>query len=267
MSLQPEPILECRDLTRSYPSGFVLGPVDLALTPGEVCGIVGVNGAGKTTLMRTLAGILRPDRGAVRILGQDLHGASPGIRRWIGYQDEEQIIYDWMKPETLGRFLSPFFPDWDAPYYRELLVRLEVTPDRKVGDMSKGNRVKLALASVLARRSKILILDEPTSGLDPGVRRMVLEVIEEFMACAAGKAAVLISSHITSDLERICHRVMVLDHGRMGRTIGRSEFALSTDKEPTLEDLVLDPSARRKVNGSGGIDLDPFAPRTEREQP
>ncbi len=250
MTTQPAAILECRDLVRSYPSGFTLGPVNLAVAPGQVHGIVGVNGAGKTTLMRTLAGILRPDRGHIRILHQDLAASVPGIRRWIGYQDEEQVIYDWMKPDTLGRFLAPFFPDWDFPYYHHLLQRLEVTPDRKVGEMSKGNRVKLALAATLARRAAVLILDEPTSGLDPGVRRTVLEVISEYMAGAQGKACLLISSHITSDLERICDRVTVLDQGQVRRTIERSEFTVTRSQEPTLEDLVLGTAPQDKTNGA-----------------
>lgn len=250
MTMQADPILECRNLTRGYSSGFVLGPVELAVVPGEVCGVVGVNGAGKTTLMRTLAGILRPDGGEIRVLGQDLGRAVPGIRKWIGYQDEEQILYDWMNPEGLGRFLAPFFPEWDADYYRDLLERLEVTKDRKLGNMSKGNRIKVALASALARRARILILDEPTSGLDPGVRRCVLDVIGEYMAASGGKACTLMSSHITSDLERICDRVVVLDRGKVRRTIDRSEFAAARSQEPTLEDLVLDSAPKDRINGS-----------------
>jgi ABC-2 type transport system ATP-binding protein len=229
--------LETLGLAKQYRSGFTLGPISMKVRSGEVLGIVGVNGSGKTTLLRLLAGVLRPTGGRIQLAGKSHTVVPASMKQWLGHMDEEHILYDWMSARQLERFLKPFFPTWDSGFYAWLLLDLEIPDSRTIGQLSKGNKAKLALATVLARKPRILLLDEPTDGMDPRVRRTVLEAIDDYVFRESG-TSVLISSHITSDLERICDRIVVLSQGSVQAEFDRSQFSPITHAR-SLEDRIL----------------------------
>ena len=201
------------NLSKSYPSGFRLGPIDLTIKQGEIIGLLGRNGAGKTTLIRLLLGVLRSDTGSSCLQG--LKAKEPVLtKRQIGYLDEEPVHYDWMKIKWLARFCSSYYPDWDNNLFHSYLHSYSLNQASRVGQLSKGSRVRLGIAMALAHRPLLLLLDEPTSGLDPFVRVQVLDAIVDYVQTNS-EASVLLSSHITSDLEKICTRAVILDRGRL----------------------------------------------------
>ena len=190
---------------------FVLGPLDLHLSPGEILGIMGPNGAGKTTLLRLLWGFLRPDAGRVSVFGRTPHLEQVWIRLRAGYLPESLQFYDWMTVDRFLSFMAGFYPSWDWGHAFELLEQFGITAARTIGTLSKGNRIKLGLLAAVAHRPKLLILDEPTSGLDPLIRIDILH----FLRCSAeeNQTGIVLSSHVSDDLDRIADSVLMLNEG------------------------------------------------------
>ncbi|MBN9105704.1 MAG: ABC transporter ATP-binding protein [Propionibacteriaceae bacterium] len=213
MNTVTEPaVVEVRELRKDY-GRFQLGPLDLDLPAGYVTGLVGENGAGKTTLLKAMLGLVRPDAGSVRQVGDGQ--ARPGLDLGgVGVVfDHLVVIPEWTVSQA-GAAVAPFCPSWDAGLFAELLTRFGVVSGARVGTLSRGEGSKLSLALALARRPRLLILDEPTSGLDPGARYDVIDVFAEFMA-ADDQHAILFSTHIASDLDRIADHLRVLVDGRL----------------------------------------------------
>lgn len=230
-------------LTRTYTSGFTLGPIDLEIPAGEVVGLLGQNGAGKTTMLRIMIGVLRSDSGSVRLWGLNHENETREIKERIGYVDEEPVIYDWMKPTDLERFLSPYYPRWSSQDFSKYLQRLEIRQDLSYGKLSKGNKVKLSIAAALAKRPELLILDEPTSGLDPVVRQDILHLLQQYRE-SQPNASIIFSSHILGDLEQICTRIVIIDRGKVLADAPLDEFHVAppeTVGQPTgLERIFLE---------------------------
>jgi ABC-2 type transport system ATP-binding protein len=183
----------------------------LGVERGEVFGLLGPNGAGKTTLLRLLIGYLRPTAGSARIAGLDCERQSLAVRRRVAYLPAEAAIF----PHMRGRDALRFFADirgGNPAKSLALAERLELDVSRRVGYMSTGMKHKLALAATLAAETPIYILDEPTSSLDPTVRATVLSLVAE--AKAAGKTIVF-SSHVLSEVEQVCDRVVILRAGQL----------------------------------------------------
>lgn len=197
----------------AYP-GFSLAPLTLSLQRGERIALVGPNGAGKSTILRALGGRLSDYGGEVRLNGVDLRSQLPDVRRRIGYLPETLSGYGWMTVEQHLHFLAQFFPNWDFGYASQLLKRLNISAQAKLGTLSKGMKVKLSFAAAEAYRPEILILDEPTSALDPLVRRHVIETILDRVP-RGGDRLVLFSTHILEDVEWIADRVLVLLNGTL----------------------------------------------------
>lgn len=180
---------------------------------GEIYGFLGRNGAGKTSTIRMLMGVVRADSGEIELL--DARGTRIGIpqKQRIGYVSQEQNFYPWMTCRGIGRFVSGFYPTWDASEFSRLLLMLDLPGDRKISHLSGGMRVKLALALALAHRPQILILDEPTSGLDPVARREFLEIIRR-QSRAHGRTT-FFSSHLIDEVERVADRVGIIHRGQL----------------------------------------------------
>lgn len=190
---------------------FEVRDISLTIPRGSVVGLVGPNGAGKTTMIRSLLGLRTPDAGRIEVLGHPA-GSDAALSRTGVVLDSPTAAGDW-KVSSLGRRLSPFYEGWDEALFAELLQRLQVPRTQRVGELSRGQGVKLSLACALAQRPELLILDEPSSGLDPASRREIGDVIRQFMIDP--QHAVLFSTHITTDLDNLADELVVLVGGRI----------------------------------------------------
>ena len=201
--------LELRGVTRTL-GDFKLGPLDLTLPQGCILGLIGKNGAGKSTTIRLILEMLRPEAGTIRVLGSD---DLTGIRAELGVVPDTVGLPLCLTAKEAGKVMAGIYQNWDANLYDSLLRRLEVPRDKKFKDLSKGMRMKLGIAMAMSHDAKLLILDEATAGLDPVVRDQVLDLLMEFTR--QEDRSVLLSSHIVSDLEKVCDYIAFLDKGQL----------------------------------------------------
>ncbi len=204
-------VMKIENLTKQY-KGFRLDNVSLRIKPGEIVGLVGENGAGKSTLMKAALGLIRSDTGQVLFWGQPLGRNPIALKNQIGVMLDESGFYQTMNAQEAGKICAGVYKDWDSGKYEEFLHKYGIDMKKPIKDYSKGMRVKLMLATALCHGAEILILDEPTSGLDPVAREEILEDFKDFVS--DGKKAVLISSHISSDLEKIADEIVFIHQGR-----------------------------------------------------
>ena len=230
--------IEIHHLTKRY-KDFTLDDLSLTLPEGCILGLVGENGAGKTTTLRLLLGMTRPDGGSAAILGTDIGSDLAAVKEELGVVMDEPGLPWCLTAAQTGEILSGLFKSWDAPYYDALLARLAVPRDKSFEDLSRGNRMKLGIAMALAHHPRLLLLDEPTNGLDPVMRDEVVQLLGEFTRDAHN--TVLISSHIVSDLERLCDYIAFLHKGRLllceEKDALREEYALLRCPAERLEEL------------------------------
>ena len=204
--------LEIRDLTRHF-GDFTLDSLNLTLPGGCILGLIGENGAGKSTTIRLILGMLRPDGGTVTILGRDNRDNLALTKQDIGVVLDEVGIPECMTPKQVGIVMADVFTRWDAKTYEGLLERFSLPENKKFREFSRGMKMKLGLAVALSHEAKLLILDEATSGLDPVVRDEVVSILSEFTRDESH--SILISSHIVSDLEKLCDYVAFLHKGKL----------------------------------------------------
>jgi ABC-2 type transport system ATP-binding protein len=207
-----EPVIELAGVEKAF-RFFRLSDVHLRLEPGQIMGFVGPNGAGKSTTIRLLMGMLRQDRGEIRVLGRSMPGDQAAAKRDIGFVSEDMRLYGGATLAWHMRFVAALRPDWDPAYAAVLLRRFNLHAEQPVKALSHGERVKATLLLALAHRPRLLLLDEPTTGLDPVARH---EVLAELMdAVQDERRAVLFSSHNTHDVEQISDTITFLDRGRV----------------------------------------------------
>jgi ABC-2 type transport system ATP-binding protein len=206
-------VIEAHDLTRKFGPIEAVNGLSFHVAPGSVFGLLGKNGSGKTTTIKLLLGLLWPDHGQSMVLGENSRRLSAACRQRIGYLSEEPFPYADLPVPALLRFVSAFFPRWDWDYTNELVKRFAVPLDRPLQVMSAGERRKCELLLVLAQKPDLLILDDPALGLDVTVRREFLWAALE-VARTEGKA-VLFTSHVLTDVERVVDTVGVIDGGRL----------------------------------------------------
>lgn len=204
--------LEIRNLTRHF-GDFTLDSLNLTLPGGCILGLIGENGAGKSTTIRLILGMLRPDGGTVTILGRDNRDNLALTKQDIGVVLDEVGIPECMTPKQVGIVMADVFTRWDAKTYEGLLERFSLPENKKFKEFSRGMKMKLGLAVALSHEAKLLILDEATSGLDPVVRDEVVSILSEFTRDESH--SILISSHIVSDLEKLCDYVAFLHRGKL----------------------------------------------------
>lgn len=207
-------LIEATGLTKHY-EGFSLDGVDLTVDDGEVVGFVGKNGAGKSTTIKALLGLIGIDAGEARLLGQVSTGGglAPEVRERIGVVFDTVSVPPHLKVGDVGRLYGRAFRTWEGHAFARRLKDFGLDAGKQVKELSRGMGMKLSLACALSHGSSLLILDEATAGLDPMAREEVLDMLRDFVA-APGRA-ILMSSHITSDLERIADRVVCIDEGRI----------------------------------------------------
>ena len=201
--------IEIRNLTKHY-VGFSLENLNLTLPSGCIMGLVGENGAGKSTTIRMLLGMARPDSGEITVFGQKMDA---GLRERIGVVLDEPGYPGCMTAAQIGKMLSGLYRGWEKDTFEGYLTRLRIPENKPFKDFSKGMKMKLCLAAALSPGAKLLILDEATSGLDPVVRDELLDIFNDFTRDEGN--SVLISSHIVSDLEKICVYIAFLHRGKL----------------------------------------------------
>ncbi len=230
-------LLECHQLTKAYPA-FTLHPLDFRVQAGTITGLVGENGAGKSTLLKLVLGLLVPDGGEIRLFGQDAAGKGAGLRSRIGFVQESPGLWPLLRVPELGRVVGRFYPTWNAARFTELCAHFELPLKTPFQKLSQGTRMKTALALALSHDAELLLLDEPTSGLDPLARRELLDLLLEVIQDEG--RAVLFSTHITSDLERVADHVAILKQGRL---------VLSGPKDELLESWTLVKGGQELLDG------------------
>lgn len=203
--------IELCGLTKTYRT-FQLGPLDLTVPLGTIVGLVGENGAGKSTSIKAILDLIRPDAGSVTVLGQTVPECYPALKEELGVVLDEPPLPAFLTASEIGKLMSDAYRKWDAACYERYLARLGLRGNQPFKELSRGTKMKLALAIALSHHAKLLILDEATSGLDPMVRQEILDILYDF---CDEEHAVLISSHIVSDLEKICDYIAFLHHGKL----------------------------------------------------
>lgn len=201
--------IELKGLKKSFPD-FTLGPVDLAVPEGTILGLIGENGAGKSTTIKLMLGLLRTDGGSITILGQD---AKKLDKNEIGVVLDEPGFPTLLNAREIRSFLKDIYRHWDDAAWQDYMRRFELPQEKKFSDFSKGMKMKLAIAAAMSHHARLLILDEPTSGLDPVVRDEVVTILSEFTR--EPEHSILLSSHIVSDLEKLCDYIAFLHKGQL----------------------------------------------------
>lgn len=204
-------ILRASELSKRFRKVAVLDHLNLSVPEGSVYALVGSNGAGKTTTIKIFMNAWRATEGAAEVFGHNSRDLSPEDLMQIGYISENQQMPDWMTVEYFMNYLKPFYPAWDSTRADELLHQFELPLDRRIKNLSHGMRMKLALASSLAYRPRLIVLDEPFTGLDALVRDELIEGVLD----SAEEATILISSHDLSEVESFASHIGFLDRGRL----------------------------------------------------
>ena len=246
--------IRTENLTKRFRRVDAVNGLDLEVTEGSIYALVGPNGAGKTTAIKVLMNIYQPTSGRAEVLGTDSKHVAGKSFCTIGYVSENQKLPDWMSVNTFLAYLRPFYPTWDLDIETDLMRRFDLPPGRKLKQLSRGMRMKVALASALAYRPKLIILDEPLGGLDPLVRDELIEVLLE----RAAEATVFISSHDLAEIESFASHVGYLENGRLRFSEEMASLAARfREVEVTFEGpppaLAKKPESWMHVNSSGAV--------------
>lgn len=205
--------LQLRDIRKSYGKLVAIAGLNMVVEEGQVYGFLGRNGAGKSTALRIIMGVTRANSGAVSIFGNTVRNNDPEPRKSIGYVAQEQHFYEWMTANSIGKFVSAFYPTWDDTEYQRILRLLEVPSGQKIQTFSGGMRAKLALSLALAHNPRLLLLDEPTAGMDAVARREFIDIVRDHTVRA--HRTTLFSSHLIDEVERAADTVGIINQGLM----------------------------------------------------
>ena len=215
--------IEIKGLCKSY-GDFALKDIDLTLPGGSILGLIGENGAGKTTTIKCILNLIRRDAGEIALLGHDNIKEEQLAKQDVGIVLDECFFHDTLRPLDVGRVLAPAYKDWDGELFRSYLKKFGLPEKKLIKEFSRGMKMKLSLSAALAHRPKLLLLDEATAGLDPVVRD---EILDEFLGFIQDEDhAILMSSHITSDLEKVADYIAYIHQG---------EVVLSDAKDAILD--------------------------------
>ena len=197
-------------LTKTYPD-FVLDQVSFSVPSGSIVGLIGENGAGKSTTINAALGLIQKEAGQVSVLGKD--GLDDDTKEEIGVVFDGSNYPEILSPKKLNGVMKNIYRSWDETAYFRLLKRFSLPPEKRIKQFSKGMKMKLAISVALSHHSKLLILDEATSGLDPVIRDDILDMLLDFVQ--EEDHSILVSSHITSDLEKIADYIVFIHEGKV----------------------------------------------------
>ena len=245
--------IEIKGLEKRY-DGFQLGSFDLTLPSGCIMGLVGENGAGKSTSIKLIMNAIGRDAGEISVLGVDNRSAGfRDVKEDIGVVLDEAYFPEVMSARNVGKVMALTYKNWDAAAFEGYLKKFSIAPDKIFKDYSRGMRMKLAIAAALSHGAKLLILDEATSGLDPMARDELLDIFNDFTRDE--NCSILLSSHIVSDLEKICDYIAFLHKGRLVLCEEKDrlleEYALIRLTEERLRELPEESIISRRASGYG----------------
>ncbi len=217
--------IEIKDLVKEYKKGFKLGPISVDVPKGQIIGLIGENGSGKTTLIKTIIGALKPNEGDIRVFDNSIASMKSYIYKDVGVVLDGAFFPELLNANEIALTLEDFYEDFDDDLFRTYLKKFKLDEKKSIKSLSKGMKKKLEIAVALAHKPKLLILDEPSEGLDPVVRN---EILEEFLNFVGDEEhTILLSTHITSDLEHIADRIVFLNKG---------QIILNEESDTLLED-------------------------------
>ena len=216
-------VIELKNVTKDY-GDFKLDNVSFAVPEGTVCGFIGQNGAGKTTTISLILDVIKRDSGEITLFGESVNKDTAYLRENIGVVFDEMGFHEFMTGRDINIMMKNIYKNWDEQVFFDNLKKFSLPSKKKCGAFSRGMRMKLQIAVALSHNAKLLIMDEPTSGLDPIVRNEMINIFREFVV--EEDHTILLSSHITSDLEKIADEVVFIDGGKI---------VLSGNKDEILE--------------------------------
>lgn len=216
-------VIELKNVTKDY-GDFKLDNVSFSVPEGCVCGFIGQNGAGKTTTIKLLLDVIGADAGEIFLFGENIKNGSARLREDIGVVFDEMGFHEFMTGKDINIMMKNIYKNWDEKAFFDYLKCFSLPSKKKCGDFSRGMRMKLQIAVALSHHAKLLVMDEPTSGLDPIVRNEMLQIFREFVV--EEDHTILLSSHITGDLEKLADEVVFINGGKI---------VLSGNKDDILE--------------------------------
>ena len=205
-------VVELKDVTKDY-GDFKLDQVSFTVPEGSVCGFIGQNGAGKTTTIKLMLDVIKADQGEIRLFDENIEKDSARLREDIGVVFDEMGFHEFMTGRDINIMIKNIYKNWDEEMFFDYLKRFSLPSRKQCGDFSRGMRMKLQIVVALSHHAKLLIMDEPTSGLDPIVRNEMLQIFREFVI--EEDHTILLSSHITGDLEKLADEVVFINAGKI----------------------------------------------------
>lgn len=214
-------VIELKNVTKDY-GDFKLDDISFAVPEGTVCGFIGQNGAGKTTTINLILDVIKRDSGEIMLFGEPVNKDNAYLREDIGVVFDEMGFHEFMTGRDINIMMKNIYRNWNEDTFFENLKKFALPSKKKCGAFSRGMRMKLQIAVALSHNAKLLIMDEPTSGLDPIVRNEMINIFREFVV--EEDHTILLSSHITSDLEKIADEVVFINGGRIVLTGNKDEI-------------------------------------------
>jgi len=206
-------MLEINNLTKEFYEGFKLDNVSFKLEPGYIMGFIGPNGSGKSTTIKLIMNLLKKDSGEIKIFGKDHLKYEVEIKDRIGFVYDESYFYENLTIEKMKKIIAPFYSKWDEEVFQRYLKVFELGEKYVIKKLSKGMKMKFALAIALSHHAELIIMDEPTSGLDPIFRREILDILYNIIQDE--NISIFFSTHITTDLERIADYITYINKGKI----------------------------------------------------
>lgn len=220
-------ILELKNVSKSF-KGFSLNNISFDLPKGYIMGFIGANGSGKTTTIKLIMNLLKRNSGEIKVFGMDNIKDEISIKQNIGFVYDQCYYYDYLKLKDVKSIIAPFYKTFDDKKFKEYMTTFNLNENKKVKELSQGNKMKFSSALALSHNAKLLIMDEPTSGLDPIFRDKFLDILKEIISDE--EKSILFSTHITTDLDKIADYITLIDNG---------EVILSDIKDDVLENYKL----------------------------
>lgn len=214
-------VLEVNKLKKEL-DNFSLDQLNFSLVEGCITGFIGVNGSGKTTTIKTILGLYPKNEGSIKFFGKEMEKSEYTVKNRIGVVLDEGYFYEEMTLKEMKSVISPAYSNWDESIFLNYINQFNLKLNQKIATLSKGMRMKFAIAIALSHHADLLIMDEPTSGLDPFIRNELMEILLDFMK-EEGKS-VFFSTHITSDLDKVADILILIDNGRIVFNEGKDEL-------------------------------------------